>query len=207
MRDPSRRILVVLGSAAVVGLLIWTSFLRSTDRSVEEAFPEAGPDASTAVEAGGGDARELAAVTESQDAADASDQGADALEDATSEVGASENAEALLLLSGSFHDIDADHRGSGDATIYRLAGGGHLLRLESLDVTKGPDLFVTLSTHPDPATVDELHQEGFVELEPLKGNRGDQNYTLPAGLDPEDYASVAIYCRRFSVLFSVAPLQ
>jgi hypothetical protein len=80
-----------------------------------------------------------------------------------------------------------------------------VLRLEDLAVTNGPDLVVTLSGHADPTSSDELH-EGFVELAELKGNIGNQNYELPDDFDPSTVESVAIYCRAFGVLFSVAPL-
>ena len=41
----------------------------------------------------------------------------------------------------------------------------------------------------------------------LKGNVGDQNYDLPAGVDLTVYRSVTIWCRRFSVNFGTAPLS
>jgi Electron transfer DM13 len=47
----------------------------------------------------------------------------------------------------------------------------------------------------------------FVELGSLKGNRGDQNYDLPAGADLEKYQAVAIYCERFHAIFGVAKLE
>ena len=46
----------------------------------------------------------------------------------------------VLLETGSFQDADSFHKGSGQATIYRGSDGSHLLRLENLNVTNGPDL-------------------------------------------------------------------
>ena len=46
-----------------------------------------------------------------------------------------------------------------------------------------------------------------VELGPLKGTEGDQNYSIPAGTDLSKYKTVAIYCERFNVTFGAAPLQ
>jgi hypothetical protein len=45
-----------------------------------------------------------------------------------------------------------------------------------------------------------------LELGALKGNKGNQNYELPAGVDLSKYRSVVIWCRRFSVPFGAAPL-
>lgn len=117
------------------------------------------------------------------------------------------DAEPAAIKHGAFHDADDVHHGSGTATIYALPDGSHVLRLDDLDVTNGPDLFVVVSPHPDPTNGDELHAEGYATLEGLKGNKGSQNYTIPADLDVAVQQSVAIYCRAFGVLFAVAPLE
>ena len=46
----------------------------------------------------------------------------------------------------------------------------------------------------------------WLELGPLKGNKGDQNYTIPTGTDLTKYPSVVLWCKRFSVAFGAAPL-
>ena len=48
--------------------------------------------------------------------------------------------------------------------------------------------------------------EEFEDLGALKGNKGDQQYALPRGLDLSDYSTVVIWCRAFSVNFARAPL-
>ena len=108
---------------------------------------------------------------------------------------------------GSFKDADAFHRGSGTATIYRTPDGSEVLRLENLEVTNGPALHVVLSTHPDPERSEQVKQEGYVDLGDLKGNRGNQNYPIPAGVDTSIHKSVVIYCYPFAVVFSVATLE
>ena len=117
-----------------------------------------------------------------------------------------EMAESGAVKTGQFRDADRFHRGSGTATIYRLPDGSHVLRLESLDVTNGPALVVILSPHPNPSSSSDVHQTGYVELAKLKGNKGNQNYTLPDGVDPASFGSVVIYCKPFKVVFSVASL-
>ena len=107
---------------------------------------------------------------------------------------------------GSFKDADAFHRGSGTATIFRTPDGSEVLRLENLDVTNGPALHVVLSTHPNPERSEQVKQEGYVDLGDLKGNRGNQNYPIPAGVDTSIHKSVVIYCYPFAVVFSVATL-
>ena len=118
---------------------------------------------------------------------------------------ATNQVEAVAM--GSFKDADAFHRGSGTATIYRTPDGSEVLRLEDLNVTNGPALHVVLSTHPDPERSEQVKQEGFVDLGDLKGNRGNQNYPIPAGVDTSIHKSVVIYCYPFAVVFSVATLE
>ena len=80
-----------------------------------------------------------------------------------------------------FSDRDRIHKGSGEAIIYRAEDGSHLLRLENLNVTNGPDLHVFLSPHTDPKDRDDVMSPGYFSLGPLKGNQGNQNYPIPIG--------------------------
>jgi hypothetical protein len=45
-----------------------------------------------------------------------------------------------------------------------------------------------------------------LDLGPLKGNKGNQNYPIPADADITDLTSVTIWCDRFSVSFGAAQL-
>ncbi len=92
------------------------------------------------------------------------------------------------------------------ATIYRGPDDSYLLRLEELAVTNGPDLHVILSPHESPERRNDVHMPGYVDLGKLKGNRGNQNYEIPDGVDITAFRSVIIYCKPFSVVFSVAEL-
>ena len=115
--------------------------------------------------------------------------------------------EAEAVKSGQFKDFDSFHKGEGKATLYRLADGSGVLRMEDFKGTNGPDLRVILTPHPDPASRDDVHQDGYIELGKLKGNIGSQNYPIPAETDIEGVGAVVIYCKPFRVIFSTAPLQ
>ena len=123
-----------------------------------------------------------------------------------SEAMPQDQATVTVIKTGSFRDGDSFHKGSGQAAIYRLPGGGSILRLENLRVTNGPDLRVMLSAHPDPMSRGDFDGAEYVELDKLKGNIGNQNYPIPE-MDLSKYRSVVIYCKPFRVLFSVAPLS
>ena len=107
------------------------------------------------------------------------------------------------LISGDFRDADRFHRGSGRATLYRLEDGSHVLRLEDLNVTNGPDLHVLLMVDPEGAD----KSQGYLDLGKLKGNIGNQNYPIPLEAVVSEYNAVMIYCQPFHVVFSTAPLR
>ena len=105
--------------------------------------------------------------------------------------------------------ISHEHTTSGSATVLRLADGSHVLRLENLDTSNGPDLRVWLTDAPvkeGKAGWGVFDDGKYVSLGKLKGNKGDQNYVLPAGTDPAEYTSVSIWCDRFNVSFGAAEL-
>jgi len=98
-----------------------------------------------------------------------------------------------------------EHQTSGTVLLIQFPGGGRILRLENLATSNGPDLRVYLSTSP--ASPDwHGYNRDFVDLGALKGNLGNQNYTLPDGVDLARYRSAVIWCRQFKVGFAVAPL-
>jgi hypothetical protein len=108
---------------------------------------------------------------------------------------------ARRLASGSFHGTDDFHFGRGTATIIETALGAYTLRLEAFSVRNGPDLFVYLSPNAND------YAKGAVEVGRLKATDGAFGYELPPGTDPADFASAIIWCKQFSHLFAVAPLE
>ena len=92
------------------------------------------------------------------------------------------------------------HRAMGRAAVYRVEGG-HVVRLEDVDLQNGPDLFVYLVPRAG-----QENDAGAVNLGRLKGNQGNQNYPVPAGVDLSEFRTVLIGCRQFSVPFANATL-
>ncbi|MEM7082628.1 MAG: DM13 domain-containing protein [Pseudomonadota bacterium] len=111
-----------------------------------------------------------------------------------------------LLSKGLFVDADPVHKGSGDALLYALEGGDHLVRFENFRTTNGPALVVYLAEHGAPTSASDVTDGGYIKLGKLKGNVGNQNYPVPSGTDIGKYNSVVIWCELFGVLFSPAAL-
>ncbi|MET7801211.1 DM13 domain-containing protein [Streptomyces decoyicus] len=107
------------------------------------------------------------------------------------------------LAEGRF--VTHEHGTSGTARTVRLADGGQVLRLADLKTSEGPDVRVYLSYRAADGAKAGLGDEA-VALGKLKGNLGNQNYTVPAGTDLSKFRSVVIWCERFSVSFGAADL-
>ena len=115
------------------------------------------------------------------------------------------NQESILVTQGNFYGADDFHQGKGGAFIYQNTDGSYFLRFENFEVTNGPQLHVILGREPNPFNHDTLGD--YLDLGPLKGNIGDQNYVIPAGTDLDAYGSVVIYCVPFRAIFAIGPIR
>ncbi|MEV6815434.1 DM13 domain-containing protein [Micromonospora sp. NPDC051296] len=115
---------------------------------------------------------------------------------------------ATVVSSGEF--VSHEYETSGSARIVRTDDGRHRLELVGLSTSNGPDLRVWLTDQPVLEGSDGWHvfDDGhWIELGRLKGNRGDQGYDIPAGVDLDALTSISIWCKRFAVSFGAAPLD
>jgi len=98
-----------------------------------------------------------------------------------------------------------DHTTTGTVVVLQDAAGTQFVRIENLDTSNGPDLFVYLSTNPADGPEGQFDDD-YVNLGRLQGNIGSANYVVPAGTDLFRFASVVIWCDRFDSAFGAAPL-
>jgi len=101
------------------------------------------------------------------------------------------------------------HQTSGRATVYKAADGTQYLRLTDFSTSNGPDVHVLLGLSGDENLKQEIvkGQLDSIELGPLKGNQGDQNYSVPPSANLQKYDAVIIYCERFHAVFGMAKLE
>jgi hypothetical protein len=109
-------------------------------------------------------------------------------------------ARNVELASGSFRSVA--HSGRGNVAVIRLASAKRVVTLTDFATESGPDLRLYVSTR-DPA---HGGLGDFKDLGALKGNKGNQQYHLPSGLDLRRYSTVVVWCRAFSVPFTSARL-
>lgn len=141
-------------------------------------------------------------VNESADATTA--PATSAMSAATETPAMSAATEPVVVATGMFHD--GSHETAGTATIREYPDGRRVLRLTGFHTSNGPDVQVLLVAANDAKDNETVTKAGFVHVGALKGNIGDQNYDLPAGVDLSTHRAVTIWCRRFGVNFGTAPL-
>ncbi|MBI5947574.1 MAG: DM13 domain-containing protein [Chloroflexi bacterium] len=110
-------------------------------------------------------------------------------------------AQPLLRRTGEFAGADDFHFGRGTALLIETAPGTFVLRVEEFSVRNGPDLYVYLSPSA------KGFEEGALNLGKLKATDGAFNYEIPAGTDVSKFRSAIVWCKQFSALFAVAPLE
>jgi hypothetical protein len=116
-------------------------------------------------------------------------------------------SEPVTLASGEF--ISHEHGTAGTVRILELPDGSRVLRIEDLDTDNGPDLKVWLTDAPVIDGPDGwfVFDDGqYADLGSLKGNKGSQNYAIPADVDLAELTSLTIWCDRFNVSFGAAAL-
>jgi hypothetical protein len=230
MRKP---IIYILGAVVLIAGLIITWYLASPlfiNRTVDEAFPIEVPPVEQLEEMSEEELVELEAefidsLPPEEVIAEMPQEEREVLEDTLKQIStvmpdkemdepmptampeptATVLAEPVLLTEGDFYGADDFHQGKGDASIYQNPDGSYFLRFENFEVTNGPQLHVILGVEPNPFNHDTLGN--YLDLGPLKGNIGDQNYVIPAGTDLEAYGSVVIYCVPFRAIFAIAPIK
>jgi hypothetical protein len=106
------------------------------------------------------------------------------------------------VAGGAFEDVR--HDGTGRAAVVRLRGGERKLTLINFETANGPDLFVYLVAG---RPTDEGQVSDHVDLGRLKGNKGNQQYSIPRDVDLRRYSTVVIWCRAFTALFTRAELR
>lgn len=95
-----------------------------------------------------------------------------------------------------------DHRASGTALLLAGADGSYVVRLQDIDIEPGPDYHVHLVSgagRDDP--------DGGVRLDRLRGNKGSQNYQVPAGTAVRTPVTVLVWCRAFAVPIAAATIR
>ncbi len=111
-----------------------------------------------------------------------------------------------LYATGTFIHADPSdpiHYGKGKVSVYQRA----VFLEPDFEVGPGPAYHVYLVPNAKVRAEAQVAKSMFVDLGRLRAFKGSQRYLIPAGVDLKNYASVVIWCERFSVLISPADLM
>ena len=191
MEKPRRRTLLALASAAflvllVVGMALFQPWRLFTSSSIDEPLTQ-GPAATAPASSPAGSTP--AAATPSA---------------AISAPVATAAALPNVLATGPFQS--QEHPTSGSASLVQLPDGSHVVRLENLASSDGPDVKVWLSDREAGGDWFKYRSGRFLDLGPVKATHGNQNYAVPPGTDLNGLDTVVLWCDRFSVAFGSAAL-
>ncbi|NMF58130.1 DM13 domain-containing protein [Pseudanabaena yagii] len=114
------------------------------------------------------------------------------------------------LRTGNF--VNGEHPTSGKANLV-YENGTYFVELDQTFQTsdKGPDLFVILHRSPDVLKTTKppyfaIAEGDYIVVAPLKSFNGKQRYAVPKDIQPDQYQSIAIWCRQFNATFGAASL-
>lgn len=114
------------------------------------------------------------------------------------------DSKSMVISQGNFVQVDADHPTQGMAKIVEVDGQKYLEFDSEFSTVSGPDVLVVL--HRDRTVPVKIEEADYITLEVLQNTTGEQRYLIPENINPEDFASVAIWCREFNVTFGYASL-
>jgi hypothetical protein len=109
-----------------------------------------------------------------------------------------------IVFTGQFRSLD-QYKGSGQAEVMANPDGSRLIRFTNFSVSKGPALRVYLSAAASDSA-GEKFDDDFIDLGALQSNSGDQEYRVPSEADVSRFRSVVVWCTKFRVGFTVAPI-
>lgn len=117
---------------------------------------------------------------------------------AEAELAMEEDMPEMVAVSESFPVMGTfGHPASGSVKIIENLNET-IIRYEDFETINGPNLHVYLSK--------DIEGKEFIDLGPIRGTKGNINYTVPQGVDLSEYRYVMYWCVPFAVLFNYADL-
>ncbi len=113
-------------------------------------------------------------------------------------------AVAVELLKGTVRDGDRSHPAAGRAAVIRTDSAKRLLTVRKLSIRPAGAVRVYLV--PRKVRGSRIGSD-FKDLGRLKGNKGNQKYTIPRSVDLRRYNTVIFWCVPFTQTLGRADLK
>ena len=112
---------------------------------------------------------------------------------------------AAPVSMGTFHGVDGN--ATGTAALFHKADGTFVITFEDFSVGSVAHTNVVLVPNKDVASDADIDKTTIVDLGPLQGTTGMQDYTVPASADAMTFHTVVLWDTEMAHAVAVAPLQ
>lgn len=112
---------------------------------------------------------------------------------------------AAPVSMGTFHAVDGT--ATGTAALFHRPDGTFLVTFEDFSIASAAHTDVILVPNKDVKSDGDITKTSIVDLGPLKGTNGMQDFVVPASADAMTYHAVVLWDTAMAHAIAVAPLQ
>ena len=106
---------------------------------------------------------------------------------------------------GTFHAVDGT--ATGTAALFHRPDGSYLVTFESFSIASAAHTDVILVPNKDVKSDGDINKTSLVDLGPLKGTSGMQDFAVPASANAMTYHAVVLWDTQMAHAIAAAPLQ
>ena len=106
---------------------------------------------------------------------------------------------------GAFHAVDGT--ATGTAALFHRPGGSFVVTFENFSIASAASTNVVLVPNKDVKTDGDIDKVSIVDLGPLKGTSGMQDFVVPASANAMTYHAVVLWDTQMAHAIAAAPLQ
>ena len=111
---------------------------------------------------------------------------------------------AAPVSSGTFHDVDGTAKGT--VALFHKADGTFVITFEDFSIASNAHTDVILVTNRDVTTDGDIDKTAIVDIGPLKGTSGMQDFVVPASADAMTFHTVVLWDTEMTHAIAAAPL-
>ena len=109
------------------------------------------------------------------------------------------------VASGVFHDVDGT--ATGMVFLFHKADGTFVITFEEFSIDSNAHTDVILVANKDVTKDGDIDKAAILDLGPLKGTSGMQDFAVPASADAMTYHTVVLWDTEMTHAIAAAPLQ
>lgn len=107
--------------------------------------------------------------------------------------------------TGSFHPVDGT--ATGTVALFHLPDGTFAITFEEFSIASNAHTNVILVANKDVTGDGDIDKTAIVDLGPLKGTSGMQDFVVPSSADAMTYHTVVLWDTEMTHAIAAAPLQ